>query len=75
MPMAKRLVKPPGELNPESWPEALAGVDEEGPVRMKLQPAPLLAPRWAPTVVVVNRQMPGVGLRLGPMDAGGSGEG
>ena len=35
------------------------------PSRWKLQPAPLLAPWWAPTVVVVNIQMPWVGLSWG----------
>ena len=31
----------------------------------ELQPAPLLAPRWAPNVVVVSRHMPDIGLSWG----------
>ena len=40
-----------------------------------IQQAPVPAPRWAPTVVVVNNRCLGVGLSLGPMDARGFGEG
>jgi hypothetical protein len=69
------MKKRSGVPNPGTYLEVIARVDEESPIRMKHQPAPLLTPRWAPTVVVVSRQMPGVGLSWGRMDAGGSGGG
>ena len=53
-----RLVKPFGEPNNGAQSPGLAGVDEEGPVRKNPQPAPVFAPRWAPTVMVRARQMP-----------------
>jgi hypothetical protein len=72
---AMMMKKQSGVPNPGTHPEVIAGVDEESPVWMKHQPASLLAPRWAPTFMVVTRQMPRVGLSRGRMDAGGSGEG
>lgn len=71
--MMMKLEKLSSGLNPGTQPKVLTGVVEEGPIRMKLQTTPLLAPRWAPTVIMVNKQMSGVGLCWGrwtPEDPG-----
>ena len=44
-PVKKSLMKLSDEQNPTTLREVPAGVDEEDPVRMESQPAPLLAPR------------------------------
>ena len=64
--MAKKLLmKLPASGNPATLREVLAGVDEEQARPDELHQAPLLAPRWAPNVMVVSRHMPGIGLSWG----------
>lgn len=60
-------MKLPASGNPATQREVLAGVDEEEARPDELHLAPLLAPRWAPNVVVVSRHMPTGRLELGPL--------
>src|SRR3954454_15169294 len=66
-PLMKPLVKLPVSGNLATLCEVLAGVDEEEARPDELHQAPLLAPRWAPNVVVVNNICLGIGLSLGPL--------
>ena len=61
----KPLAMLPASGNPATLCDVLAGVDEEEARPEELHQAPLLAPRWAPNVVVVSRHMPEIGLRRG----------
>ena len=53
------------ELNLHIQPQRSPELTKKTPSGYEPQPAQLLAPRWAPTVVVVNKQMPWDGLSWG----------
>lgn len=74
-PMKKSLLKLSRERNLTTLREVLAGVGEEGPIRMVSSRRRCSAPRWAPTVMVVITADAWVGLSWGRMITGGSGEG
>src|SRR4051812_49222078 len=66
-PLMKPLVKLSASGNLATLYEVLAGINKEEARPDDLHQAPLLAPRWAPNVVVVNNICLCIGLSLGTL--------